>query len=104
MSDKIYIGQVIEALGIKEWIMRGEPTNETEFNSMFKKITGLTEDDSAIESSDPNDFGITWDQITSKKTEMENAVTQKATDKASAINKLEALGLTADEISALTGS
>ena len=48
MSDKIYIGQVIEALGIKEWIMRGEPTNETEFNSMFKKITGLTEDDLSL--------------------------------------------------------
>ena len=98
------IQEALAELKVTEWTMTGTPTSEAEFNSMFKKITGLTEDDSAIESSDPNDFGITWDQITSKKTEMENAVTQKATDKGSAISKLEALGLTADEISALTGS
>ena len=34
------VATALGALGITEWVMRGEPTNETEFNSMFAKVTG----------------------------------------------------------------
>ncbi len=53
----------LNALGITEFIMRGIPTNETEFNSMFKKVTGEDSNGIAIESSDTSKFGVTWSQI-----------------------------------------
>ena len=50
-------------LKIDDWIIRGTPTNETEFNSMFTKVTGENSNGTAIESSDTSDFGVTWSQI-----------------------------------------
>ena len=67
------VANALTALGITEWVLRGEPTNETEFNSMFRKVTGKDSNDSAIESSDPNDFGTTWSAVSAKKTELVNA-------------------------------
>ena len=45
------VGEALSALGITEWVLRGEPTTEDEFNEMFKKVTGATENGTAIESS-----------------------------------------------------
>ena len=67
------VANALSALGITEWVLRGEPTNETEFNSMFRKVTGTDSNGSAIESSDPNDFGTTWSAVSAKKTELVNA-------------------------------
>ena len=67
------VAAALGALGITEWVLRGEPTNETEFNSMFRKVTGTDSNGSAIESSDPNDFGTTWSAVSAKKTELVNA-------------------------------
>tara|TARA_B100000003_G_scaffold64594_1_gene57739 strand:+ start:378 stop:770 length:393 start_codon:yes stop_codon:yes gene_type:complete len=67
------VAKALGALGITEWVLRGEPTNETEFNSMFTKVTGTDSNGSAIESSDPNDFGTTWSAVSAKKTELVNA-------------------------------
>ena len=67
------VANALTALGITEWVLRGEPTNETEFNSMFRKVTGTDSNGSAIESSDPNDFGTTWSAVSAKKTELVNA-------------------------------
>ena len=64
----IYISDAIIALGISEWELRGEPTNESEFNSMFRKADG-----SGGWSSKTTDFGVTWSQITTKKKELEDA-------------------------------
>jgi len=66
------ISTALTSLGIKEWVLRGEPTNETEFNSMFRKVTG-SKDGSAIESATPSDFGTTWKAVSDKKTELVNA-------------------------------
>ena len=30
------VSKALVELGITEWVMRGEPTNETEFKSMFR--------------------------------------------------------------------
>lgn len=57
-------------LGIDEFILRGEPTSEAEFNQMFTKVTGADDTGSAIESSDPADFGITWAEVSAKKAEL----------------------------------
>ena len=67
------VANALNALGITEWVLRGEPTNEAEFNSMFTKVTGTDSNGSAIESSDPNDFGTTWSAVSAKKTELINA-------------------------------
>lgn len=66
------VANALNALGITEWVLRGEPTNETEFNSMFTKVTGTDSNGSAIESSDPSDFGTTWSAVSAKKTELIN--------------------------------
>jgi len=66
------VAEALGELGITEWVLRGEPTSEAEFNEMFKKVTGEDDNGSAIESSDPNDFGVTWTQVNTKKTELTN--------------------------------
>jgi len=65
------ISEILTELGIQDWDLYGNPTTEEEFNSMFKKVIGLDENDISIQSSDPNDFGVTWSQIQAKKTELE---------------------------------
>ena len=65
--------EALSALGITEWVMRGEPASEDDFNTMFAKVTGADSNGSAIESSDPSDFGVTWTQVSAKMTEMDNA-------------------------------
>ena len=67
------ITQALTTLGITEWVLRGEPTTEAEFNQMFRKVTGADANNNAIESSEPTDFGVTWSQVSAKKTELINA-------------------------------
>ena len=57
-------------LGVTEWVLRGEPTSEAEFNEMFRKVTGADSNGSAIESDNPDDFGTTWDKVKAKKDEL----------------------------------
>lgn len=67
------INRALEELGVSEFILRGEPTTQAEFEQSFKKITGSTEDNEAIVSNDPEDFGVTWAQVSAKITELEAA-------------------------------
>ena len=61
------IATALTDLGIKEWVLRGEPTSEAEFNAMFRKVTGADKNGSAIESSNPSDWGTTWKAVSDKK-------------------------------------
>ena len=45
------VSEALGELGIKEWVLRGEPTKESEFKEMFRKVTGADENGSAIETS-----------------------------------------------------
>ena len=67
------ISQALTSLGIKEWVLRGEPTNEEEFNQMFRKVTGADANGSAIESADPKDWGTTWEKVTAEKKKLTDA-------------------------------
>ena len=69
---KIHIGEAVTALGIEDFILDGEPTNETEFNLSFKKIVGAKNDE-AVMSSDPSTFGVTWNQVKTKYDELVSA-------------------------------
>jgi len=62
------IAQALTSLGVTEWVLRGEPTNEAEFNQMFRKVTGADSNGSAIESADPSDWGVTYAQVAGEKT------------------------------------
>lgn len=66
----INIGTALLALGITEWGLRGNPTSEAEFNSMFCKIVGTDSNGHAIESNDPSDFGTTWSAVKAKYDEL----------------------------------
>ena len=67
------IATALNELGITEWVLRGEPTTEAEFNEMFRKVTGSDDNGTAIESDNPSDFGTTWSAVSAKKTELVNA-------------------------------
>jgi len=67
------IARALTELQIEGWVLRGEPTSEAEFNEMFTKVTGSDENGTAIESSNPDDFGTTWAAVSAKKTELVNA-------------------------------
>lgn len=69
---KIPLGLAVTALGITDFILDGEPTNETEFNSSFQKRVGIKNDESVM-SSDPSTFGVTWDQVKTKYDELVSA-------------------------------
>ena len=64
------IATALTQLGVQEWVLRGEPTTEAEFNEMFRKVTGADSNGSAIESANPDDFGTTWDAVSAKKDEL----------------------------------
>lgn len=71
------ISQALTELGITEWVLRGEPTTEAEFNEMFRKVTGADENGSAIESSKPSDWGTTWSAVKAKADELKAAEPMK---------------------------
>ena len=71
------VSEALIALNIQEWTMTGEPTSEEEFKAQFKKVTGVDSNGTGILSSDPNDFGVTWSQVSAKKTELTNAEPMK---------------------------
>ena len=73
----VSVSEALTDLGITEWVLRGEPTTEDEFNSMFRKITGKDASGTGIESDDVNNFGVTWSQITAKQTALDNAAPMK---------------------------
>ena len=67
------IAEALTELGINEWVLRGDPTTEKEFNSMFRKVTGADANGSAIESSNPDDWGTTWSAVKAKADELKAA-------------------------------
>jgi hypothetical protein len=64
------ISTALSELGITEWVLHGEPTTEAEFGTMFTKVTGADANGSAIESTDPADWGTTWAAVVAKRDEL----------------------------------
>jgi len=58
------IATALSELGITEWVLRGEPTTEAEFNTMFAKVTGADANGSAIESTSHD---VTWAAVSAKR-------------------------------------
>ena len=72
------VSQALSELNITEWVLRGEPTTEAEFNQMFRKVTGADANGSAIESSNPAEFGTDWATVSAKVAELTAAEPLKA--------------------------
>jgi hypothetical protein len=72
------VTDTLSALGVSEWVLRGEPTNAEDFASMFRKVTGSTDDGTAIESDNSADWGVTWTQVETKQSELTAAEPLKA--------------------------
>ena len=72
------VSDALSALGVNEWVLRGEPTSADEFGSMFRKITGSADDGTAIESDNSSDWGVTWTQVETKQSELTAAEPLKA--------------------------
>jgi hypothetical protein len=72
------VAEALSDLGITEWVLRGEPTTEAEFNEMFRKVTGADDNGTAVESSNPDDFGTDWATVSAKQAELTAAEPMKA--------------------------
>ena len=69
--NKPTVVTALQALGKEDWKIEGDyPTNEAEFLDRFWISTGVDEIDANIFSNNPDDFGITWAQISEKLTEL----------------------------------
>ncbi len=73
MIENRYIFDALTALGVNGCQLSGHPTNESEFLSMYSERTGVDSMNTVIMSSDPNDFSVTWQQVSVKAQEIENA-------------------------------
>ena len=71
------VSEALQELSITEWVLRGEPTSEDEFKTMFRKVTGADENGSAIESDDTSKWGVTWKQVSDKMTAIDAAAPMK---------------------------
>ena len=71
------VAEALQELSITEWVLRGEPTSEAEFKTMFRKVTGADENGSAIESDDTSKWGVTWKQVSDKMTAIDAAAPMK---------------------------
>ena len=65
--------EALSELGITEWVLRGEPTTESEFKEMFRKGYWCNENGTAIETSDTSKWGVTWKQVSDKMTAIDAA-------------------------------
>ena len=74
------VSDALSALGVTQWVLRGEPTNADEFGAMFRKVTGSTDDGTAIESDNSSDWpkGLTWDAVNAKMQDLTAAEPMKA--------------------------
>ena len=64
------VANALHELGVKEWVMRGTPTDSASFGTMFFKVIGADANGSAIESQKDSDLGVTWTQIKAKQDDL----------------------------------
>ena len=57
----------------EQWVLRGDPTTEGEFNEMFRRIIGEDENGTAVESDNPDNWGVSWTTVSAKKAELDAA-------------------------------
>lgn len=73
------VSDALSGLGVREWVLRGEPTNAEEFGAMFRIVICEDSNGSAIESENSADWpeGLSWDAIETKLKELNDAEPMK---------------------------
>ena len=61
----------------EQWVLRGDPTTEAELNAMFRRIIGADENNFAVESDNPDNWGVSWTTVSAKKAELDAAEPMK---------------------------
>ena len=64
---------IVALIPDEQWVLRGDPTTEDEFNAMFRRIIGKGDDGTAIESDNPDNWGVSWTTVSAKKAELDAA-------------------------------
>ena len=64
---------IVALIPDEQWVLRGEPTTENEFNAMFRRIIGEEENGTAVESDNPDNWGVSWTTVSAKKAELDAA-------------------------------
>jgi len=65
------VSNALTSLGIKLWSLGGEPSNEAEFLSMFKKE--MSNNNGVVDySTNPSDFGVTWSQVKTERDSLQS--------------------------------
>ena len=66
------VSGAISALNLDlQWVLRGDPTDAYEFNTMFSVVVGVDDNGTAIESSEDDDWqGVTWNAVEDKLAEL----------------------------------
>ena len=49
---------IIALIPDEQWVLRGDPTTEDEFTSMFRRVIGEDENGTAVESDNPDNWGV----------------------------------------------
>ena len=78
MINEITTSTALSSLGIQEWVLHGEPTNEETFEQCFGKVTGVDANGTGIVSHDPEDFGVTWDEVVAETEKLKAEAPMKA--------------------------
>ena len=73
MIENKEIMDAIRLLGVDCFSLSGHPTNETEFLSMYKEMSGVDSVGSAIMSADKSKFSVTWSEVSTKVKEIKDA-------------------------------
>ena len=68
---------IVALIPDEQWVLRGEPTTEDEFNAMFRRIIGEDDNGSAVESDIPDNWGVSWTTVSAKKAELDAAEPMK---------------------------
>ena len=73
MIENKEIMDAIRLLGVDCFSLSVHPTNETEFLSMYKEMSGVDSIGSAIMSADKSKFSVTWSEVSTKVKEIKDA-------------------------------
>ena len=63
--------QVLDPDG--QWVLYGEPTNEKEFNSMYKRVIKTDLDGNAVLSDNSDNWAVSWDSVSKAKAQLDAA-------------------------------
>ena len=63
--------QVLDPEG--QWVLYGEPTNEQEFNSMYRRVIDTDPDGTAILSLNTDNWAVSWESVSKVKAQLDAA-------------------------------